>query len=116
MCGKICITELWSGLLFPPPRHLPNTGVEPTSPAAPALQVDSLSLSHWGSKICITNLTILAIFKVHSSVVLSTFKFSCHHHHQRRNFKIYLCITFVCAASSLLRLGFLLLQKAGAPL
>ena len=32
------------------------------------------------------NLTILAIFKVHSSVVLSAFTFLCHHRHQRRNF------------------------------
>ena len=27
---------------------LPNSGIEPMSPVAPALQVDSLSLSHWG--------------------------------------------------------------------
>ena len=32
--------EYWSGLLFPPPRDLPDPGIEPTSPA---LQVDSLS-------------------------------------------------------------------------
>ena len=29
--------EYWSGLPFPPPRHLPNPGVEPMPPAAPAL-------------------------------------------------------------------------------
>ena len=29
-------------------RNLPNPGIEPVSPAAPALQVDSLPLSHWG--------------------------------------------------------------------
>ena len=29
--------EYWSGLLFPPPGHLPNPGVEPTSLACPAL-------------------------------------------------------------------------------
>ena len=29
--------EYWSGLPFPPPGHLPNLGMEPTSPASPAL-------------------------------------------------------------------------------
>ena len=29
--------EHWSGLPFPPPGELPNPGIEPTSPAAPAL-------------------------------------------------------------------------------
>ena len=31
--------EYWSGYPFPSPRDLPNTGIEPRSPA---LQVDSL--------------------------------------------------------------------------
>ena len=43
--------EYWSGLLLPPPRDLPNTGIEPSSPASPALQVDSLLLNHQGSPI-----------------------------------------------------------------
>ena len=34
--------EQWSGLPCPPPGDLPNTGIEPTSPAAPILQADSL--------------------------------------------------------------------------
>ena len=29
--------EYWSGLTFPPPRDFPDTGVEPRSPASPAL-------------------------------------------------------------------------------
>ena len=33
----------WSGLPVPSPEDLPNPGMEPTSPA---LQVDSLPLSH----------------------------------------------------------------------
>ena len=36
--------EYWSGLLFPPPRDLPDPGIEPTSPA---LQADSLSSEPW---------------------------------------------------------------------
>ena len=33
----------------PPPGDLPNPGIEPMSPAAPALQAGSITLSHWGS-------------------------------------------------------------------
>ena len=43
--------EYWSGLLCPLPGDLPDPGTEPTSPASPALQVDSLPLSHCGSPI-----------------------------------------------------------------
>ena len=38
--------EYWSGLSFPPPRDLPSSGIKPTSPVSPALQADSLRLSH----------------------------------------------------------------------
>ena len=38
--------EYWSGLPFPSPRDLPDPGIEA---ASPALQVDSLPLSHQGS-------------------------------------------------------------------
>ena len=41
--------EYWSGLSRPPPGDLPDPGIEPESPAAPALQVDYLLLSHWWS-------------------------------------------------------------------
>ena len=39
------------GLPCPPPGDLPNPGIEPASPVAPALQVDSLLLSHRGSPV-----------------------------------------------------------------
>ena len=39
--------EYWSGFPFPPPGDLPDTGTETASPASPALQADSLPLSHW---------------------------------------------------------------------
>ena len=42
------------------------------------------------------NLTILAIFKVHSSVVLNAFTFLCHHRHQRRNFFLDLFMYYFC--------------------
>ena len=34
--------ECWSGLPFPSPGVLPNPGIEPRFPVAPALQADSL--------------------------------------------------------------------------
>ena len=40
--------KYWSGLSCPPREYLPNTGTETMSSAAPALQVDSLPLSHKG--------------------------------------------------------------------
>ena len=40
--------KYWSGLPFPSPGDLPNPGMEP---ASPALQADSLPLSHQGSLI-----------------------------------------------------------------
>ena len=43
--------EYWSGLPCPPLGKLPDPGIEPRSPVAPALQVDSLLLSHQGSQI-----------------------------------------------------------------
>jgi len=39
--------EYWSGLPFPPPVDLPKPGIEPESPAFPALQADSLLLSYY---------------------------------------------------------------------
>ena len=42
--------EYWSRLPLPPPGGLADLGIEPESLASPALQVDSLSLSHRGSQ------------------------------------------------------------------
>ena len=41
--------RIGSGLPSPPPGDFPNPGIEPEPPASPALQVDSLPLSHWGN-------------------------------------------------------------------
>ena len=43
--------EYWSGLPFPSSGDLPDPGIEPRSPLAPALQADSLPLSHVGSPL-----------------------------------------------------------------
>ena len=48
--------EYWSGLPCPPPGALPKPGIKPISPVAPALQVDSLLLSHQGSPQQVTNI------------------------------------------------------------
>ena len=45
--------EYWSGLPCPPPGDLSDSGIEPMSLMSPALQADSLPLSHWGSPIYI---------------------------------------------------------------
>ena len=37
--------EYWNGLPCPPPGDLPDPGIEPISPASPAVQADSLLLS-----------------------------------------------------------------------
>ena len=41
--------EYWSELPFPPLGDLPDSGIEPVSLVLPALQADSLPLSHQGS-------------------------------------------------------------------
>ena len=41
----------WIGLPHPPPGDLPDLGIKCTSPVSPALQTDSLPLSHWGSRL-----------------------------------------------------------------
>ena len=43
--------EYWSGLPFSPPEDTLDPGMEPGSPEVPALQADSLPLSHchWGN-------------------------------------------------------------------
>ena len=41
--------EYWSGLSFPPPGDLPDSGIEPVPLESPTLQVNSLPLGHLGS-------------------------------------------------------------------
>ena len=43
---EFSMQEYWSGLPCPPPGDLPDSVIDPMSPA---LQADSLLLSHWGS-------------------------------------------------------------------
>ena len=43
--------EYWSELPCLYPGHLPDPGIEPTSPVAPALQMESLLLSHPGNPL-----------------------------------------------------------------
>ena len=53
--------EYWSGQSYLSPGDLPDPGIEPTSLAAPALQVDSLSLCHWGSPYMLVTTPLLVI-------------------------------------------------------
>ena len=41
----------WHGLPCLPPGDHPDPGIELASPVSPALQADSLPLSHWGSPL-----------------------------------------------------------------
>ena len=41
--------KYWSGLPFPPPRDLPDPGLEPTASVSSSLQAGSLPWNHWGS-------------------------------------------------------------------
>ena len=43
--------EYWSRLPFPSPRDLPDPGIEPTSPVAPALWADSLPAEPLGKPV-----------------------------------------------------------------
>ena len=70
--------ECWSGLLCPSSGDLPDPGIKPASPVAPALQADSLPLSHWGSPIFLSFLFAgfililqIELLKLHSSGDLS---------------------------------------------
>ena len=57
--------EYWSGLPGPPPGDLPDPGIEPEPSASPALQEDSLSLSHQGSlKYCFSGWYVVATLKL----------------------------------------------------
>jgi len=46
--------EYWSVLPCLPPGNLPDPGMESMSPLSPALQVDSLPISHWRSPLAMT--------------------------------------------------------------
>ena len=39
--------EYWTGFPCPPPRDLPDPGIELSSPVTPKLQADISVLSHW---------------------------------------------------------------------
>ena len=43
--------EYWSGMPCPPPGDLPDRVLKSASPVSPALQADSLPLSHWESPL-----------------------------------------------------------------
>ena len=68
---EFCKQEYWMGLPFPTPGGLPNPGIEPTSPVAPALQTDSLPLSHQGSPKALHRLDVSHYRLTHSLVVLN---------------------------------------------
>ena len=77
--------EYWSELPCPPSEILPNSEMEPTSDSSPALQADSLPLSHWRNTQNVHSYTNMSyhfqIYKVRCSIneknILSTFPLIC---------------------------------------
>ena len=61
--------EYWIGLPFSPPRDLPNLEIKPMSPA---LQVDSLLLSHQGSP---TKRVMIKFTEIETSRILPFFSY-----------------------------------------
>ena len=66
--------EYWSGWLCRPPGDLPDSGIEPTS-VSPALQADSLLLSHWGSPLCFLVALVILVTIIYVVAVISCFPF-----------------------------------------
>ena len=60
LCMGFSRQECWSAQPFLPPGDLPDSGTEPKCPASPALQANSLPLSHQGSPSNITGNTPLS--------------------------------------------------------
>ena len=60
--------EYWSGLPCLPPGYLPDPGIEPVSPVAPALQADLLLLSHQGSPITYLSKIALNVNRINSPI------------------------------------------------
>ena len=56
--------EQWSGLPCPSPGHLPDSGIKSMFPMSPALQVDSLMLSHWESHL-LFSITTFGYFRTY---------------------------------------------------
>ena len=69
--------EYWSVLPFPSPGDLPDPGIEPASPVAPALQADSLPLSHWGSPYISLYMYKIYIYICKTIKKMNYFKFIC---------------------------------------
>ena len=65
--------EYWSGQPIPSPEDLPNPGIEP---ASPALQADSLPLSHQGSPILPLGLFLKERFSWWHSELLALYVFN----------------------------------------
>ena len=70
--------EYWSGLPFPSPGDLLNSGIKHMSLESAALQVDSLPLSHWASPNFVYILTQI-FYKFFYFIVALSLKVICLH-------------------------------------
>ena len=79
--------EYWSGFSFPTQGGLSDRGIKPTSLASPALQADSLQLSHQGSRVCVcvcvcVCVSVCVYTNTHSRILFS-------HKRERRHLTVY---------------------------
>ena len=89
--------EYWSGLPCLPPGHLPDPGVQPTPPAAPALQEDALPLSHCGGPKLMYDIIFLSSAQQSDSIFLNIMKWiarislvtMCHHRDFLQDYWLY---------------------------
>ena len=89
--------DYWSGLPCPPPGDLPNPGVQPTPPAAPALQEDALLLSHWGGPNFTYDIIFVSGAQQSDSIFLNIMKWiarislvtMCHHRDFLQDYWLY---------------------------
>ena len=68
--------EYWRGLLFPPPGNLPNPGIKPVSPAAPALAGGFFTTEPPGKPIIFTTISLIhgtVLFRVRQYIFLHIF-------------------------------------------
>ena len=57
--------ESWGGLLCPPPEELPKLGIEPSTPASPALQADSFYCWTTGGCLLLINYSFSNRTEIH---------------------------------------------------
>ena len=101
-----------NGLRCPPPGNLPNPGIEPVSPASPAMQVDSLLLNRQGSPhILFSYLFYIYIAPVYIYYIYANPKLPIHTTFPPplgiHTLVLYICVSYFCFANKFICIIFL---------